>query len=81
MMDWGNGGWGAGEGFVMSTMMVLFLGAIIASVVWITGRWRTERGSSGDEDRADVLLAERFARGEIDGEEFARSRELLHSGR
>lgn len=78
MMDWGNGGWSAGDWVAMSTMMLLFWGVLVAVVVWVVRTVRGDRDSTGSADRADVLLAERFARGEIDGEEFTRSRELLH---
>ncbi|MEO7070590.1 MAG: SHOCT domain-containing protein [Nostocoides sp.] len=77
MMDWGNGGWSAGDWVAMSSMMVVFWGVLVALVVWFMRTKRGDRSSSGSPDRADVLLAERFARGEIDSEEFTRSRELL----
>ena len=76
MMDWGYGGWGAGDWVAMSAMMIVFWGAVIALVVWLVRNGRSETPAS----RADTLLAERFARGEINGEEFTRSRELLHTG-
>ena len=79
MMDWGNGGWSAGDWVAMSTMMILFWGLLVAVAVWAVRTVRSDRSSRGLADHADVLLAERFARGEIDGEEFTRGRELLHS--
>ncbi len=78
MMDWGNGAWSAGDWVAMSTMMVLFWGVLVAAVVWTVRMARSDRGQSGPADRADVLLAERFAMGEIDSEEYIRGRELLH---
>ncbi|MBA2323520.1 MAG: SHOCT domain-containing protein [Pseudonocardiales bacterium] len=78
MMDWGNTGWGAGDWIAMSTFMIVFGGGLIALVVWVVRSMRSDRGQSRP-DRADALLAERFARGEIDGEEFTRSRELLYT--
>jgi putative membrane protein len=78
MMDWGNGGWGAGDWVAMTAMMIVFWGALIALAVWIVRSRRADRGQPSAE-RADMLLAERFACGEIDGEEFTRSRELLHT--
>ncbi len=79
MMDWGNSGWGAGDWVAMSALMIVFLGGLIALAVWVVRRLRPDRGQP-PADRADALLAERFARGEIDGEEFSRNRELLHTG-
>lgn len=89
MMDWGTGGWGFGDWAAMSTIMIVFLGVLIAFAVWVVRSARSDRGSSGSVDSAGNLLAERFARGDIDTEEFTRSRELLrrrgglhsHSGR
>ena len=78
MMDWGNNGWGAGDWVAMSAMLIVFWSAVVALVVWAVRSNR--RPDHGLADRADTLLAERFARGDIDGEEFTRSRELLHTG-
>ncbi len=80
MMDWGTGGWGFGDWAAMSTIMIVFLGVLIAFAVWVVSSARSDRGSSGSVDSAGTLLAERFARGEIDGEEFTRSCELLRRG-
>ena len=79
MMDWGNSGWGAGDWVAMSALMIVFLGGLSALAVWIVRSLRPDRGQA-PADSADALLAERFARGEIDGEEFTRSRERLHTG-
>ena len=79
-----DGSWGAGDWAAMSVMMLLFWSALIALVVWIV---RSLRGESGGDtatkptaDHAQGVLAERFARGEIDDDEFQRRRELLHAG-
>ena len=79
MMDWGNSGWGAGDWVAMSALIIVFWGGLIALAVWVVRSVRSDRGQP-PADRAEALLAERFARGEIDGEEFTRSRELLHTG-
>ena len=79
MMDWGNSGWGAGDWVAMSALIIVFWGGLIALAVWVVRSVRPDRGQP-PADRADALLAERFARGEIDGEEFSRSRGLLHTG-
>ena len=81
MMDWGNGGWGAGDWVAMSAMMILVWGALIALVVWVVRSARSDRRPQyGSDSRAAKLLAERFARGEIDSEEFSRSSDLLRTG-
>jgi putative membrane protein len=81
-MMWNNGAWGAGDWLAMSLMMVAFWGLLIALIVWLV---RGRRGSDPAMKpqpvvaRADDVLAERFARGEIDEADFKRSRDLLHS--
>lgn len=79
MMDWGNSGWGAGEWVAMSALMLVFWAGLIAVGVWIVRFPQSGRGRV-PADHAEALLAERLARGEIDHEEFARSRSLLRTG-
>lgn len=77
MMDgyWHDGGssWGAwlGMGVVM-----LLLASLVGVAVTLLLRGRREPG-----DVASTLLAERFARGDIDQEEYLERRTLLQSGR
>lgn len=84
MMWWDHGNWDAIDWLAMSLMMVVFWGGVVALVVWIVRSLSAradERGEATNEvSRADQVLAERFARGEIDDEEFTRRKELLHSG-
>ena len=84
-MMWSNhGGWGAGDWLAMSLMMVVFWGLLIALVVWLVrSHSNAPTQSSGEQpanDSANAVLAERFARGEIDAEEFTARRELLRTG-
>lgn len=79
-MMW-DGGMGPAGWIGMSLMMILFWGGIIALVVWAIRATRVDRSWSPPRERApdtDDLLAERFARGDIDEEEFTRRREVLH---
>jgi len=82
MMWWSsNGGWGAGSWVAMSVMMVVFWGGLITLGVWLVRRARRSPSSGQEQsaaDGADRVLAERFARGEIDDAEFTRSRTILH---
>lgn len=69
-------GWGLG----MMVLMFAFWGIVIAGVVllvrWLTGQ-ASGREAAGRADRALEILRERYARGEIDREEFAsRKRDL-----
>jgi putative membrane protein len=80
-MWWDDGGWGAGGWLVMSLMMVVLWGGLIALLVWLV-----QSISSGTDSRqtgpppgtADEVLAARFARGEIDEDEFRRRHDALH---
>lgn len=83
MMWWNDGSWGAGDWLAMSFMMVVFWGLLIALVVWLVRGNRPDRGAerpaSDTAQRADEVLAELFARGEIDEDEFTMRRQVLHS--
>jgi putative membrane protein len=60
--DWGH--WWA----VAPLMWALWI-AVIATVVWLVVR-RTRGGEGSGLDRAREILAERYARGEIGGDEY-----------
>jgi putative membrane protein len=85
MMGWDDG-LGAGGWLGMSLMMMLvvaFWGSLIALVAWaVRSAAPRQEGIAGPRvgptERADEVLAELFARGEIDEEAFIRRRELLH---
>ena len=71
-MPWMWGAWGLG----MMVMMLVFWGLVITGVVFAI-RWFTATGSGGPRDRAVEILRERYARGEIDQEEFESKRRDL----
>lgn len=86
MMWWGHGGWGASAWVTMALMMLVFWGLVAALVVWImrsASSGGTARGDAGKTPlpSPDSVLADRFARGEIDESEFVRSRDALHGSR
>jgi putative membrane protein len=67
--------WGAG-GLVMMLMMLVFWGLIIAGLV-VGLRWLIGQGHPGRRDEAMEILRQRYARGEIDKQEFdSRARDL-----
>ena|SRR5712692_5936167 len=67
--------WGAG-GLVMMLMMLVFWGLIIAGLV-IGLRWVLGQGHPVRRDEALEILRQRYARGEIDKQEFeTRKRDL-----
>lgn len=67
--------WGAG-GVVMMLMMLVLWGLIIAGIV-LAIRWLVRQGNGSRPDPAVEILRQRYARGEIDRQEFeARKRDL-----
>lgn len=73
--------WDGGAVFLMVLMMAVLVAAAVALVVWLvrtTGRHDTSAPTALDS--AERVLAERFAKGEIDEEEFTRRRALLRAG-
>ncbi len=80
-MYWGNGmgGWGM---VLMSVSGLLFWGLIIAGVVWLvrsTGRGGQPGTAAGQAPTPQQVLADRFARGEIDEDEYTRRLQVLHA--
>ena len=60
--------------FVFPFFWLLWLGVIV-TVLYLVFRGKSRRWNGGD--RAKAILAERFARGEISGEEFRERLEQL----
>ena len=77
-MMW-NGGWGGGQWIAMSLMMIVFWGFVVVAVIALVRTTRSDSHvqapPSGGEARR--ILDERFARGEIEADEYARRRDLL----
>jgi len=71
-MGWMWGAWGIGMMLMMVAFWVLVIAGIVVAVRWLTG---SARGPG--RDRALEILRERYARGEINKEEFdSRRRDL-----
>ncbi len=71
-----------GGGWLWMLLPLLFWGGLIAFAVWAWIRIFPNRGgidgtSGSREDNAEEILQKRFARGEIDAEEYERSLEVL----
>ena len=67
--------------FGMTLGMVLFWGLVIAAIVWLVrapGRGDREPGVLPPRATPEQLLAERFARGEIDETEYRGRLAALH---
>jgi len=71
-MGWMGGAWGIG----MMFMMLLFWILVIAGLV-LGGRWLMNEGKERSSNSALEILRQRYARGEINKEEFdAKKRDL-----
>lgn len=83
MMYWGNGmgGWGMAF-FAFSNLLFWGLLAVgVVALVRYSGRTAPQHhGPSGDVSGPQRILAERFARGEIDEDEYNRRLRVLHGG-
>lgn len=80
-MYWGNGmsGWGMA---LMAVSNLLFWGLVITAIVVVVRHfYRAERHdmSTPHGPKPQQLLAERFARGDIDEDEFKRRSDVLAS--
>lgn len=79
-MMWSSGGYGAAwTGFAL--IHILLWGLVIAGIVVLL-RWALRNGAHGErrteEGRALDILRERYARGEIDVEEFKERKQVLN---
>ena len=81
-MWWYDGHAGWGGWVVMSLVMLAFWSILIAAIVVIVKAWHgdgaTKPGGPAQEPEDGLrVLDERFARGEIDVEEYTQRREVL----
>lgn len=87
MMSGWDGGWGWGAWLAMGLTMLVLFGLIAAVVVVLLRPPEHRDGSTAArtaspppaEDQALRILDERFARGEVDEQEYRSRRELLVS--
>jgi putative membrane protein len=68
-MMWWDHGWGWGDWLGMSLMMLVFWGVVIGLIVTLV-RNRSTSDAAVSPRQAEDVLAERFARGEIDEAEY-----------
>jgi putative membrane protein len=70
---------GGGGGTIL---LLLVLGLVIFALIKVFPDWQDRLGlNSRREDSAEETLRQRFARGEIDADEYERSLEVLRNGR
>lgn len=69
-------GWGAGFGWIW---MLVFWAVVIGGVVWAVTQLSTRNGTPGRDGSSDArsILEGRFARGELDEDEYRRIRDEL----
>ena len=82
MLMWYGGNWGWASWIMMAVGMVVFWALVITAVVlavrYLAGSPGTDTSPSGSgRTRAEELLAERLARGEIDENEYRQRLSLL----
>jgi putative membrane protein len=80
MMMWYGSNWGWGAWSLMTVGMVAFWALLITSVVLVVRYLVTPDGAGAaalDRKGAEDLLAERYARGEIDTDEYGQRVALL----
>lgn len=81
MMRYHHRGWLVADRPIMALLFLTFVGVMVA-LVWFASRSRTSSSPRHDErqsrlDNATALLADRFARGEIDEDEYVHRRDVL----
>ncbi|MCR8913283.1 hypothetical protein FDP08_08000 [Marinobacter panjinensis] len=71
-------GWGWGHMFFGLLMMILFWGGIIFAIVYAIRATHSGSGHRHPSDKTSLdILNERFARGEIDQQEFEEKKKLI----
>ena len=78
-MPWGAGAWGMGGGLLTGLVALLLLVVLVVGAVYLLSTARRGAETDGDTD-ALAVLKRRYARGEIDDEEFERRRGRLDGG-
>lgn len=75
-------GWSWGWVLAMGVVMLLVIAGVVLAVVFATRGSGRQIATGGDaaasRSQAQAILEERFARGEIDEDEFRRRSETLH---
>jgi putative membrane protein len=75
-MMYGWDGWGWGGWILMTLVMIVFWAVVITAIVvgvrYFAGGMSHHSHATSQANRAEDVLAERFARGDIDEDEFRR---------
>lgn len=78
---WGDRmyGYGMGWGWLGFIFMIVFWGLVILGIVYLVKILTGRNAASSKEETPLDILKKRYARGEIDAEEFARRKKDLES--
>jgi putative membrane protein len=80
-MDGPMGEWGAGFWLPFMLVRLLLLGVLLSLLVWfavrVFSRGRSDSRPGATKDSAEEILRERFARGEINAEEYEKSMKTM----
>jgi putative membrane protein len=68
-------------GGVGTILVLLVLVVVVFAIIKVFPDWQDRVGLNRREDSAEEILRQRFARGEIDAQEYERSLEVLRNGR
>ena len=82
MMTRWHDGWGPGAWIAMAFVMLVFWTIVVAAIIALVrseSRTRPRSRVVGRADDPERILAERFARGEIDADDYKQRRDLLRS--
>jgi len=81
MMTRWHDGWGPGAWIAMAFVMLVFWAVVVAAIIALvrSDHSRGQDRAAGRSDDPERILAERFARGEIDADEFKQRRDILRS--
>jgi putative membrane protein len=81
MMMWYGGDWGSGGWILMTVAMLVFWALVITAIVlfvrYLASQRPTNTSPATTSRTAEEVLAERYARGEIDDDEYQRRLALL----
>ena len=80
MTRW-HDGWGPGAWIAMAIVMLVFWTVVVAAIIAFVRSDHSHRPGhvAGRADDPERIIAERFARGEIDADEYKQRRDLLRS--
>jgi putative membrane protein len=80
MTRW-HDGWGPGAWIAMAFVMLVFWTIVVGAIIAVVRSDHSRRPDHGIHrvDDAHRILAERFARGEIDADEYKQRSDLLRS--